>query len=286
MVDIYGFVEEETDKLIEEYQHQLQTVQKEKGNIKYFLKQLRKEELEIMRQQWEQAKEKGEASGAPPKTISPNRCAVLLNEHLTFILFDIEEGTRLAFYRQDEGIYTQNYTYIKRVISWLEPSHNQRKAEDVIFHLTNMVKIVPRTNEPHLIPVNNGVFNRETKKLESFTPDYVFTTKITTNYIEGAVQPTISGWSFDNWLDEVACGDREVFTLLWQVINDSLNGNYTRKKAIFLVGDGNNGKGTFQTLLSNLIGFDNVASLKVNEFDHEFKPSVLEGKTLVIGDDV
>ncbi|RIM29860.1 nucleoside triphosphatase, partial [Staphylococcus cohnii] len=75
MVDIYGFVEEETDKLIEEYQHQLQTVQKEKGNIKYFLKQLRKEELEIMRQQWEQAKEKGEASGAPPKTISPNRCA-------------------------------------------------------------------------------------------------------------------------------------------------------------------------------------------------------------------
>ncbi|CAL28435.1 phage/plasmid primase, P4 family [Staphylococcus carnosus] len=286
MVDIYGFVEEETDKLIEEYQHQLQTVQKEKGNIKYFLKQLRKEELEIMRQQWEQAKEKGEASGAPPKTISPNRCAVLLNEHLTFILFDIEEGTRLAFYRQDEGIYTQNYTYIKRVISWLEPSYNQRKAEDVIFHLTNMVKIVPRTNEPHLIPVNNGVFNRETKKLESFTPDYVFTTKITTNYIEGAVQPTISGWSFDNWLDEVACGDREVFTLLWQVINDSLNGNYTRKKAIFLVGDGNNGKGTFQTLLSNLIGFDNVASLKVNEFDHEFKPSVLEGKTLVIGDDV
>ena len=275
MVDIYNFAEEETDKLIEEYQHHLQTVQKEKDNIKIFLKQLRKEELDHMRQQWEQAKEKGEASGAPPKTISPNRCAVLLNEHLTFILFDIEEGTRLAF-----------YTYIKRVISWLEPSHNQRRAEDVIFHLTNMVNVVPRTNEPHLIPVNNGVFNKETKKLEPFTPDYVFTTKITTNYIEGAVQPTISGWSFDNWLDEVACGDREVFTLLWQVINDSLNGNYTRKKAIFLVGDGNNGKGTFQTLLSNLIGFDNIASLKVNEFDHEFKPSVLEGKTLVIGDDV
>src|SRR5699024_6023862 len=108
MVDIYGFVEEETDKLIEEYQHQLQTVQKEKRNNKHIHKKLSKEELEIMRQQWEQAKEKGEASVAPTKTISPNRCAVLLNEHLTFILFDIEEGTRLAFYRQDEGIYTQN----------------------------------------------------------------------------------------------------------------------------------------------------------------------------------
>lgn len=65
-----------------------------------------------------------------------------------------------------------------------------------------------------------------------------------------------------------------------------MNGNYTRKKAIFLVGDGNNAKGTFQVMLSNLIGFDNVASLKVNEFDHDFKLGVLEGKTLVIGDDV
>lgn len=39
-------------------------------------------------------------------------------------------------------------------------------------------------------------------------------------------------------------------------------------------------------MLTNLIGFDNVASLKVNEFDQEFKLGVLEGKTLVIGDDV
>lgn len=286
MVDIYDFAEEETNKLIEEYQNRLHTMQSDKGNIKNFLKQLRKEELENMHQQWEQAKQAGEASGKPPETISPNRCAYLLNKHLTFILFDIEEGTKLAFYMQDEGIYTQNYTYIKRIISWLEPKHNQRRAEDVIFHLINMVNVVPRTNEPHLIPVNNGVFNRETKKLESFTPDYVFTTKIATNYIEGAKPPTINGWDFDNWLDEIACGDREVFTLLWQVIHDSLNGNYTRKKAIFLVGGGNNAKGTFQTLLSNLIGFINVANLKVNEFDHEFKLGVLEGKTLVIGDDV
>ena len=38
--------------------------------------------------------------------------------------------------------------------------------------------------------------------------------------------------------------------------------------------------------MSNVIGYSNIASLKVNEFDERFKLSVLEGKTAVIGDDV
>jgi len=255
-------------------------------SLRYTISQMRKEELAFMKAEFENAKENGEASGRPPQTISSNRCAVLLNDVIKFVIFDLEENTKLAMYQSEKGIYTQNYTIIKRIISWLEPKHNDKKASEVIYHLINMVDVVEKTNQPHLIPVNNGVFNRKTMRLEEFTPKYVFTTKISTNYVGNPKQPVINGWSFDNWLDEVACGDREVFTLLWQVINDSLNGNYTRKKAIFLVGDGNNGKGTFQELLSNLIGFDNVASLKVNEFDQEFKLSVLEGKTLVIGDDV
>src|SRR5699024_9853877 len=59
-----------------------------------------------------------------------------------------------------------------------------------------------------------------------------------------------------------------------------------RKKAIFLVGDGNNGKGTFQELITNLIGPENIATLKVNEFEERFKLSVIDGKTAIIGDDV
>src|SRR5699024_9537717 len=78
----------------------------------------------------------------------------------------------------------------------------------------------------------------------------------------------------------------EIVKLLWQVINDSIQGNYSRKKAIFLVGDGNNGKGTFQELIVNLIGLENIATLKINEFEERFRLSVIEGKTAIIGDDV
>ncbi|MEW2719816.1 phage/plasmid primase, P4 family [Staphylococcus aureus] len=254
----------------------------EKETVKDKLKRLGNEERAYMEQLWIEEGSKGRK----PTVISPNRCAHLLKENLNFILFDLEENTKLAMYRAEEGIYTQNVSYIKRVISWLEPKLNSNKADEVIYRLKNRVDIKSKTNSPVLIPVKNGVFNRKTKQLESFTPEYVFTTKINTAYKTQSCVPVIEGWSVDNWINEIACNDHGVAKLLWQVINDSLNGNYTRKKAIFLVGDGNNGKGTFQELISQVIGEENIASLKVNEFDERFKLSVLEGKTAVIGDDV
>src|SRR5699024_7541101 len=107
-----------------------------------------------------------------------------------------------------------------------------------------------------------------------------------TPYVETDFSPVFDGWDVDSWLNSIACGDKEIVHLLWQVINDALNGNYSRKKAIFLVGDGNNGKGTFQELITNLIGPENIATLKVNEFEERFKLSVIDGKTAIIGDDV
>ncbi|HEC2192903.1 TPA: DNA primase [Staphylococcus delphini] len=254
----------------------------DKESVRKMLSELGNDERAYMEKLWIDEGKKGKK----PTMISPNRCAHILKENLKFVLFDLEENTKLAMYKTEEGIYTQNVSYIKRVISWLEPKLNSNKADEVIYHLKNRVDIKSKTNSPDLIPVKNGVFNRKTKQLESFTPEYVFTTKINTAYKKQSEMPVIDGWNIENWLNEIACNDHGVVKLLWQVINDSLNGNYTRKKAIFLVGDGNNGKGTFQELISQLIGVENIANLKVNEFDERFKLSVLEGKTAVIGDDV
>jgi len=251
-------------------------------DLKSELKSRRFEEKAAMESQWiEEGKQ-----GRKPVNISPVRCAVVLMEYVSFILFDLEENTRVAMYLPEEGIYTRNTTLIKRVISWLEPKHNSNKADEVIYHLTNMADVKEKTESRYLVPVENGIFNLKTKTLEPFSPDNVFTTKISTRYVDQPEKPVIDGWDIDAWLNSIACGDSEIVHLLWQVINDSLNGNYSRKKAIFLVGGGNNGKGTFQQLITNLIGLKNMATLKVNEFDLQFRLSVLEGKTAVIGDDV
>lgn len=251
-------------------------------DLQQVLQERRFAELESMQEEWEFNGKKGRK----PTSLSPVRCAMILPEYISFVLFDFEENTRLAMYQASEGIYTRNVSLIKRMISWLEPQLNSSRAEDVIYHLTNKADIKEKTESRYLIPVQNGVFNLKTKQLEPFSPDYVFTTKISTAYMENPSLPIIDGWNVEAWLSSIACGDQEITNLLWQVMNDSLNGNYTRKKAIFLVGDGNNGKGTFQELIVNLIGSQNIASLKVNEFDERFKLSALEGKTAAIGDDV
>lgn len=251
-------------------------------DLKKALQERRFEELEKMQQEWEL----NGSQGRKPGIISPFRCAIILPEYVDFILFDLEENTRVAMYQPHEGIYTRNTTLIKRVISWLEPKLNNNRAEEVIYHLTNRAEVREPTVSRYLIPVANGIFNLKTKQLEPFSPEYVFTTKISTPYVQAPINPVIDGWDVESWLGSIACGDEEIVHLLWQVINDSLNGNYSRKKAIFLVGDGNNGKGTFQELITNLIGMENIATLKVNQFEERFQLGILEGKTAVIGDDV
>ncbi len=80
-------------------------------------------------------------------------------------------------------------------------------------------------------------------------------------------------------------GDKELVSLLWQIISASTNGNYSYRKGAWLVGKGNDGKGTFQSLIMNLIGRENVASVKAEQFAERFALSQVVGKTCIIGDD-
>lgn len=213
--------------------------------------------------------------------------AGILKKHFDFCLFDEEETSRLAMYIPMEGIYTQNYKLIKKIISYVEPSLTENQAETVIYFISNRTEVKTPVKSRFLIPVANGIYNLKKHELMPFSPDYVFTTKIATNYVENPIPPNIDGWNVDDWLDELACQDEQIVKLMWQVISDSCNGNYSRRKAIFLVGNlaGNNGKGTFQELITNLVGAENVGHLKVTEFDKRFSLSRLAGKSVCIGDD-
>lgn len=225
--------------------------------------------------------------GRKPKKLTFVQIATILEENIDFIVYDKREDARVAMYLEDEGIYTTNEDAIKRLIKCVERNVTMHDTNEVIFDLKMRAKYKPLTSSRYLIPVGNGVFNLKTKELEPFTPDYVFTTKIETDYVHNPVHPVMQdGWNVESWIDSIADNDSEVATTLWQVISASLNGNYSRKKSIWLVGDGNNGKGTYQDLIRNIVGKDNVSTLKINQFQERFSLSMLEGKTVNIGDDV
>ena len=216
------------------------------------------------------------------KSVPPLTVAMKMQEHMTIV----KVNDRLAVYNIDKGIYETRLDFFHNVIFWLEPSFSEAKSNQVIFHLKNMAKDVESTASRYLVPVKNGIYNKKTKKLEPFSNRYIFTSTIETEYIENIEAPNINGWNVDDWLLDLMNGDESLVKLLWQVISASLNGNYSYRKSIWFVGEGNDGKGTLQQLISNLVGLQNVASLKINQFSERFTLSMIEGKTVIIGDDV
>lgn len=250
-------------------------------DLKRVLQEAKREELERINEQLETEGSKKKVNALSiPQTIK------ILRRYIEFCIFDDMEGARLAMYQPDKGIYTQNTTIIERVLNYIEYGAKSARFTEIIKALAREVPIRPKTIDKDLITVKNGVVDLKKMKLLPFSHKYVFDTTIATAYNPNIKEPNIDGWTPSQWLDDLACENEQIKLLLLQVIADAVNGNYSRRKAILLYGNGSNGKGTFQALIENIVGLQNCANLKINQFGERFALSQLIGKTVVIGDDL
>ncbi|MGY0400675.1 DNA primase family protein [Carnobacterium jeotgali] len=210
-------------------------------------------------------------------------CANQLLAEKYFLVVGTDDDAPLYLYDENKGIYTNSSFYMQKIAYEKENRYNEYNIRDVLFKIKMKCDRKRQENNRYLIPCANGIYDLQQHTLLPFSPDYVFTNSIGTSYIENAPKPS---WDIDNWLLSIANNDEDIVTLLWQVIAECLNGNYTRGKFFILTGNGNNGKGSFQQLLINLIGEENVSSLKWKKITERFSPYSMVGKTLNIGDDI
>lgn len=229
------------------------------------------------------------------RTVTPqpnvSTVAKVLKKHCHFTFIGegaISDVSKLYMYHLDLGYYvSSDDIFRKLLLKYDNRLTSHRFFNELVAYIRTETKIQPPLSDYRYIPVANGVYNIKTKQLEKFSPKFIITSKIKTSYNPFAKKPILGGWfDFDKWLDTLACNDKELVTLLWQVMNEAINPNRTRKKMVLLVGDGNNGKGTFQALLENLIGRENISNLKPDQFGKEFYLGALEGKVCNIGDDI
>ena len=201
-----------------------------------------------------------------------------------------EEISLLYFYDYSRGIYTSNEDYLKSCINKLEFRYKLTKFKDITEDLRANTRFEKTYRPEHLVAVGNGLFNTKTKELEPFDPKYFITAKVVTNYNSNAVQNHEAikeqFFNYDEWLKSIACNDQEVITLLWQLTNEALNPNKTRRKIAIMLGSGTNGKSTFRQVLVNLIGDTNVSSATPHELQSRFGLFSLEGKICNYGDEV
>lgn len=196
-----------------------------------------------------------------------------------------KDKSQLYYYNYDTGLYENSEIEFNKFSLKVEYRGTKGTWLNTMEILKINASLVEGLADKYLIPVKNGIYNRQTKQLDPFDPQYIITSTIDTAYNPNAVKPT--DFDVDAWLSSIACGDEEMVTLLWQIMNELINPNHTRGKIIFLYGpSGNNGKGTFQALNMNIIGKNRISTLKPPEFNERFKIAQLAGKVCNIGDDI
>ena len=200
------------------------------------------------------------------------------------------------YFEQHAGTYQFDTTYFDELVVTINPHATISTFKSCNAMLQTIAPKEVEQKRKDLVVVGNGIYNKETKTLEPFRPDYVTTTKIATDYNPNAQLTTITNpdgttWDVESWLKDLAGNisndyDDDTYKLFWEIIASVINPDQINAKAIFFYSSvGNNGKGTFGQLLKNLVGQGNYSSLAIPAFKHEFMKEQLLGKTLNIADE-
>lgn len=191
----------------------------------------------------------------------------------------IKINGKLYIYRN--GIYESGDEYIEAAMIEHIPNLSRSKRQEVLSYLMLLVSRESGIADANLIAFKNGVLNIADDSFTDFSPEYVITNKIPHNYNPDAKSELLEGV-----MRKLACGDENVYNLLYQSIGYCFYRRNELRKSFFLLGEKRNGKSTFLDMVGTLLGEDNTANLDLCEIGDRFRTAELTGKLANIGDDI
>lgn len=200
-----------------------------------------------------------------------------------------KENAVLAIYDPKCGLYEISTRDLQYAALALEPALTTVQQRTILDNLLACAPLTRVTRDPNLIPVGNGVFDREAKMLRPFSPEYVFLSKSNVNYVPFPANPVIhndndgTDWDIESWMASLS-DDKDIVHLLWQIAGACIRPNTPWDKVALLYATrGGNGKGTFCQFLRAISG--NTASIAINAFDSTFGLEELMSASAVITDE-
>ena len=197
----------------------------------------------------------------------------------------VKINDRLHIYH--DGIYVDHEPRIEAEMIKHIKNLSQAKRTEVLRYLNILIMNNTEQSSARYIAFKNGIYDIVTDELLPFSEKYVILNKIEQNYTPGAKSELV-----DQTLDKLACYDPEIRDLLEELVGYCFYRRNELGKAFILVGDGSqetgasNGKSTFYTMVSALLGENNISTLDIKELNERFKPAELFGKLANIGDDL
>ena len=133
----------------------------------------------------------------------------------------------------------------------------------------------------HLINCRNGMLNWKTLELVKHDSKYFSTYQLNTSWNSNALCPTINSWMESMY-------EPDILKLMWQVLGVVIHPGMGFQKAVVLLGDGLNGKGTFLRLCQSFLPDSAFSSVDPNLLGptNKFAAADLFGKTANICGDI
>jgi len=162
-----------------------------------------------------------------------------------------------------------------------------RTTKNVKDKVACLVSIIPdlilTEDRGTIFNVKNGLLHIPTRELRPHTPDFISLVQSPVEYNPGATCPT---WDMclDAWMEGPEANQKKL--ILQQFAGYLLSSSMVHAKALFLVGDGGNGKSTFADTLGMVIGDQGTSRIDLEDLYGMFGLKGLIGKRLNIIEEV
>jgi len=132
-----------------------------------------------------------------------------------------------------------------------------------------------------IIPVENGLLNIRTRKIEQFNPEKIFFNKLPVEYNLNAKCPMIEKFLSDT------LPSQDIVELFYEIAGFGLVKEYRYEVAFMFSGKGRNGKGKCLELLKQFVGIKNCCALPLSKISGDsFELSELKNKLFNLAGDI
>jgi putative DNA primase/helicase len=179
-----------------------------------------------------------------------------------------------------DGVYVPGNKIVETAMIRHIPQMKTAQRVEVYKYI-DLIAQEKKVAEANLIAFKNGILDLTTGVLQPYSPEIVITNKIPWNY-----NPTAYDELTDKTLNNISVDDEEIRALLEECIGYCFYRRNELSKAFILTGEKSNGKSTFLSMVSHVLGENNISSLDLSELDERFSTALMSGMLANIGDDI
>lgn len=213
--------------------------------------------------------------------ITPERMASALQRIITVIRVD-KDGELFIYNRR--GCYQPLPDWLlkslfKHVVNTIDMQWETKFENEAIGAFKrDIVNVIKEFNVQNALNLANGVLDLDSGVFRPHSPDTDFFTSV----LDYEYNPQADCPAFKMFLAETCCQDKELESVLQEVMGYSLSTRVDAEVAFFFYGGGCNGKSVLSSILHALVGEENTCAVPLEAFSGTFSMAPFIGKKMNI----